>query len=99
MTAANTIWQQIEVGVKMSLGARNAAVKNDGETLVMQVSSVRQLWVSITHNASDYYDIACWQNKKINGVPTEVIKWVATDVDCFQLNGELLRLEREVWGQ
>jgi len=74
MTAANTIWQQIEVGVKMSLGARNAAIKNDGETLVMQVSSVRQLWVSITHNASDYYDIACWQNKKINGVPTEVIK-------------------------
>lgn len=91
-------WQQIEIGVKMSLGVRKMHTTNDGKTLRMEVGPVRSpRMVDITINSHDLYDVLCTRTKRDQN-RTVVFQFSAGDVDATLLNETLLRMERECWG-
>lgn len=88
---AQITWQQIPLGVKMSLGARNQHLDNKGRSLVMNVGPGRgryEVWVTL--NGYDLYDITLFKSNK------EV--WSRFDIYCENLGEVLLRMESENWG-
>jgi hypothetical protein len=91
LSVAQITWQQIELGVKMSLGARNMQPANNSRSLVMSVGPTRRKFeVWITLNGFDLYDITLFNGQK------QV--WAKTDVFYEALNSTLLRMESENWG-
>jgi hypothetical protein len=90
-TPADIIWQQIPLGVKMSLGVRKQHSDNNARSLVMNVgpSNARyQVWITL--NGHDMYDITLFRGK------TEV--WQRLDIFAEMLGEVLLRMESENWG-
>lgn len=88
---AEVIWQQIPLGVKMSLGVRQQHSRDNATTLVMNVGPNRSRFqVIITLNGHDLYDIT------LNKGTKEV--WQRHDIFAEMLGEVLLRMESQNWG-
>jgi hypothetical protein len=86
---AQIIWQQIPLGVKMSLGVRKPIATS--HTLAMNVGASHSRYqVRISLNGHDLYDITLYKNKK------QV--WERSDIFAEMLGEVLLRMESENWG-
>lgn len=88
---AEIIWQQIPLGVKMSLGVRNQHSEQSGLALVFNAGANHSRYkVQVTLNAHDLYDITLFKGTK------EV--WQRFDIFAEMLGEVLLRMESENWG-
>jgi mRNA-degrading endonuclease HigB of HigAB toxin-antitoxin module len=106
---AEIIWQQIPLGVKMSLGVREQCKRNNDKSLVMKVganNSRLQVWITL--NSHDLYDIVLLKgitrHKERNTVDDawlcEGVRkvWTRHDIFAEMLGEVLLRMESENWG-
>ena len=106
---AETIWQQIPIGVKMSLGVREQVQRNRDRSLVMKVgpnNSRFQLWVTL--NGHDLYDIVLLKGVTrykerytvVDALHCQGVRnvWTRHDIFAEQLGEVLLRMESENWG-
>jgi hypothetical protein len=100
MKVGQVLWSQIPVGVKMSLGMRDAAIIDDGKGVEARVGPQRpQRKVKITLNAADLYDIQLWKMKTgSRGFASWQLEDSYDSLYADQLGEVLLWMESKNWG-
>lgn len=96
-SVGQTIWSQIPIGVKMSLGARQAQTLDNGLTFLVGPGNPRRR-IDIRLNGSDTYEIQCVRYSRRRSQPIEVVDASRYDVYAEDLGHVLLAIESEVWG-
>lgn len=95
-TIARQLLGQIETGVKMSLGFRDGVDLGTGVRFRVGPGS-RRLWLVITLNEMDLYDVRLDRLPRGNSTAVTVVDFPSVHV--AELNRTLLDVERKGWGE
>lgn len=94
-TTAHAVLQQVELGVKMSLGMRDLVALDNGLQARVGPGS-RRLWVEVTLNALDLWDVRLARLPRGGCELVTVLEKSCVHAD--DLSRTLLAVEREGWG-
>jgi len=91
---AKTILNQIPMRLQFALGIRDIFLLADG--LRFRATGTRAVWVDVTLNAADLYDVNVYTKRKKKGdwIPTATTRFAAQDVDAAQFIDILDRMDR-----
>jgi hypothetical protein len=85
---ATTILNQIPAGLRIALGLRDTMDLGNG--VQFRITGTRTVWVTITHNAADLYNVKAFTLRSFN----ETIRFEATDLYTDQMIAILDQMDR-----